>query len=343
MYFINKIPRLFKAGAGGGYSVSLIKKMRSKIINWINRIGKNIRPTKVGRYTLSLFLLSGCQYTIDNNTDIDLTEVHLSPISAVVSTGGQITLSATVLGFSHTGTVTWSIEGTNNGTIVANGLTAVYTAPQFPGTVIAIRVTSDEDASRSVVDSVRILPLFDTALTINPRSATLLSNSALQFSLDSATSPPAVSWEVTSGPGTINSSGLYTPPATPDSDGEEATVRATSLASNTVYSEATIILNRASDSLLCFTRDILPTLSASCGASGCHDAGGKSGFGALTYSGTVNGQNVKPGDARGSRLYQAIIQFNANTRMPPLPQPALPQAQVLKIGQWINEGASDCQ
>ncbi|HZK75944.1 MAG TPA: hypothetical protein VFD13_03465, partial [Candidatus Kapabacteria bacterium] len=284
--------------------------MRRLMLTGFSRIGKNIRPTKVGRYTLLLFLLSGCQYTIDTNPDIDLTEVHVSPIAASVTLGGHLSLSATVLGFSHTGTVTWSLVGTNpavsTGTIIASGLTAVFTAPPAPGTIINIRVTSDEDPSRSVVCPVTILFPSDTAFTVDPKVDTLLTNAAQQFLLDSVTMLPAeVRWEITSGPGTISNTGLYTPPATIDSDGVQATVRATSLADNTLFSESTIILRHASDSLLCFTRDILPTLSASCGASGCHDAGGKSGFGALTYSGTVNGQNVQPGDARGSRLYQA--------------------------------------
>lgn len=325
------------------------KLMKHRTFERIRTILSRLRNLRVAVFAVSYFilhtsyLLQGCQYTIDGNPDIDLTEVHISPLSAAVTTGGEITLFATIRGFSHTGAITWFVEGTNNGTIVANGLTAVYTASQSPGTVVAIRITSDEDASRSVVDSVRILPLFDTTLTVNPRSATLLTNFSLQYSLDSISSPPAVRWEVTSGPGTISNTGLYTPSATIDSDGVEATIRATSLADSTVVSESTVILRNASDSLLCFTRDILPTLSASCGASNCHDAGGRAELNALTYSGTVKGQNVKPGDARGSRLYQAIIQFDANTRMPPLPQPALPQAQVLKIGQWINEGARDCQ
>jgi len=291
------------------------------------------------------YLLAGCQYTIDGNPDIDLTEVHVSPVRAVVPVSGTLALSATVLGFSHTGTVSWSVEGANNGTIVTNGLNAIYTAPAVLNAlpmIVNIRVTSDEDQSRSVVCPVSVINFLDTAFSVSPDTLTLLTNATQQFSLDSITMLPQVRWEIASGPGTINNAGLYTPPVTIDSDSVQATVRAVSTVDNTVFSESVITLLKASDSLLCFTRDILPTLSASCGASGCHNAG-KSGFGALTYSGTVNGQNVKPGNARGSRLYQAIIQFDANTRMPPPPQPAMPQAQVLKIGQWINEGASDCQ
>ncbi|GEM_PF-997742 len=297
------------------------------------------------------YVLSGCQYTINGNPDVELVEVHVSPVSAVVPQRGSLVLSATVLGFSNTGTVTWSIEGANDGTIVPNGLTAVYTASVGLPTTVNIRITSDEDANRYVVCPVTIVIPTDTAFALSPDSVTLLtsnsiSNNAQQFTLDTLTdqSPiPAIRWEVASGPGTIDPNGLYTPPASIDSDGVSATVRAVSTLDNTVFSQATVILRNASDSIRCFTRDILPLLSGSCGASGCHDAGGRGGFTALTYTGTVNGRNVLAGDARGSRLFQAIIDFNANTRMPPPPQPMLPPNQVLTIGQWINEGAIDCQ
>ena len=292
------------------------------------------------------YLLSGCQYAVDTNPDVNLTEVHISPVAAAVTVNGHLSLSASVLGYTSAGTVSWSIDGTNNGTIVANGLTAVYTAPPFPNptsSIVNIRVTSDDDQNRYVLCPVTILRPVDTAFTVNPRSETLLTNATQQFAVDTIGTVPAVRFEIEDGPGTITSDGLYTPPATIDSDGIEATIRAVSLADSTVYSESFITLRNATDSLWCFSRDILPILSASCGSSGCHDAGGRGGYDALTYSGTLNRENVKPGDARGSRIFQAIIRFDADTRMPPPPQPALPQNQVLRIGQWINEGASNCQ
>ncbi len=291
------------------------------------------------------YVLSGCQYTVDSNPDVNLTEVHVSPVSATVTFGGHLALSASVLGFSSAGTVTWSVDGANNGTIAANGLTAIYSAPLFTSysNLVTIRVTSDDDPNRYVEFPVVLVHPFDTAFTVNPRFETMLTNATQQFLVDTIDVVPAIRWEIESGPGTISDAGLYTPPASIDSDGVQATIRAVSQTDNTEFSEATITLLNASDSERCFTRDILPILSASCGASGCHDAGGRAGFTALTYSGTVNGRNIIPGNARGSRIYQAIIQFDANSRMPPLPQPALPPNQVLKIGQWIDEGAKDCQ
>jgi hypothetical protein len=76
--------------------------------------------------------------------------------------------------------------------------------------------------------------------------------------------------------------------------------------------------------------------------SGCHDAVKKAaGYDFNTYAGTAPSLHAR--NARSSKLYTSITQFNANSRMPPPPAPAFGQAQVLKIGQWIDEGASDCQ
>jgi hypothetical protein len=125
-------------------------------------------------------------------------------------------------------------------------------------------------------------------------------------------------------------------------DSTFVTVRASSAQDASIYSEATIVLHNYTDSLICFSRDILPILSGSCGTSGCHDAATHKGnYNAQTYEGTL--AVVKPGDARSSRLYIRLIDFNATSRMPPPPQTALPQMQIMKIGQWIDQGAIDCQ
>src|SRR5581483_2850558 len=125
------------------------------------------------------YVLSGCQYTINGNPDVELVEVHVSPVSAVVPQRGSLVLSATVLGFSNTGTVTWSIEGANDGTIVPNGLTAVYTASVGLPTTVNIRITSDEDANRYVVCPVTIVIPTDTAFALSPDSVTLLTSNSI--------------------------------------------------------------------------------------------------------------------------------------------------------------------
>ncbi len=306
-------------------------------------------------FLLLTFYLTGCQYTIDGNPDIDLTEVHVSPVAATVSynggsltlTGGRLMLTASVLGFSSSANVTWSVDGTNMGTIVANGSSAIYTAPPILTSfneIANIRVTSDENPNRSVICPVSIISPNDTAFSVAPASVTLLTNTVQQFLLDTFTTQsaiPPVRWEATSG--SISDSGLFTAPATIAADGLQIVVRAISMLDSTVFSESTITILNSTDSQLCFTRDnILLLLSSNCGITGCHDATTHAaGYNYNTYDGTLG--SVRRGNARSSRLFTAITQFNVNSRMPLPPAPAMAPNQVLKIGEWIDEGAIDCQ
>ena len=294
------------------------------------------------------YLLSGCQYTIDGNPDIDLTEVHVSPVAATVVTNGKLILTASVLGFSNTASVTWSIDGgvnMINGTLTPNGSSAVYQAPALLTSryqVAIITLTSSEDANRSVNDTISIVSAPKTAFSSSPDSVTLLTNAIQQFSVDTITSTPPLRWEIVSGSGSISDSGLYTAPSSIPLDGVQTVIRAISLSDSTVFSQSTITLLNSSDSMLCFTRDILPIVSANCGISGCHDAATHaSGYDFTTYDGSIG--SIRRGNAQSSRLFTEITQFNVNTRMPPPPQPALGPSQVLKIGEWINEGGTDCQ
>jgi hypothetical protein len=323
------------------------------------KIQKTRKANRTAIVFFSCFLLltsylTGCQYTIDGNPDIDLTEVHVSPVAATVSfnggsltlTGGRLMLTASVLGFSSSANVTWSVDGTNMGTIIANGSSAIYTAPPILTSfneIANIRVTSVEDPNRSVICPVSIISPTDTAFSVAPSSVTLLTNSVQQFLLDTFTTQsaiPPVRWEATSG--SISDSGVFTAPATITADSLQIVVRAISMLDSTVFSQSTITILNSADSSLCFTRDILPMLSANCGISGCHDATTRAaGDNYTTYEGTLHA--VERGNARSSRLFTAITQFNVNSRMPPPPAPAMAPNQVLKIGQWINEGAIDCQ
>ena len=289
------------------------------------------------------YLFSGCQYTIDGNPDVNLITVQVSPLSASVITNGTLVLTATNEGWQQTGGVTWSVDGTGNGTIVSNGLTAIYFAPATAISPVVVRCTSNEDGTRFAVDTVSVINPFDTAFDPNPVLVSLLTNSSQQFTIDTLTSKsqiPAIIWSIVSGPGTITASGLYIPPDSVKKDNTVVLIKAASASNPSYYSEAGISLVNSSDSLKYFTADVLPILSGSCGVSGCHDATThEGGYDFLTYEGTIH--SVNPGDARGSRMFSAITDLNVNERMPPPPQPALTPNQVLTIGQWINEGALD--
>ncbi|HEY3875773.1 MAG TPA: c-type cytochrome domain-containing protein [Candidatus Kapabacteria bacterium] len=311
---------------------------------------KNFQKKKLERTLLAIALLvffvlalsSGCQYTVEGNPDIDLTEVHVSPIAAGLEPGGTLMLTASVLGYSHSSGVSWSVEGTNNGTIIGNGLSAVYTAPaSAASSVINVKVTSEEDPNRSVEVPITLEDA-SGSFASSPDVVTLLTGAQQQFTIDSESAVPPLRWEILTGAGSITDSGLYTAPSIFPADSLPTIIGAISLIDSTVFSQSLIRFAGNSDSTLCFTRDILPVLSANCGMSGCHDAAGHAaGYNYNTYDGSIH--SVEPGNARNSRLYIAITQFEANSRMPPPPAPALSPNEVLKIGEWIDEGALDCQ
>ncbi len=291
---------------------------------------------------------AGCQFTFSGNPDVSLVTVHVSPIAATVDTGGKLNLTATITGYKQAGTVSWSVVGSTSGKIISNGLSATFIADTaltvFP-TTVRVRATSDEDPSRYVECVVTIAYPVDTGFSASPRSVTMLTGETQQFALDTVTSEssvPNVQWQLISGPGSITAGGLYTAPATLDHDSTFAVVRAVAANDESNYSQARILLLMSSDSFKCYSRDIQAVLSGSCGMSNCHDAAShKGGYNYNTYAGTV--ASVRKGDARASRLYTAITQLDMNNRMPPPPQPTLTPGQILTIGQWINEGAPDCQ
>jgi hypothetical protein len=305
------------------------------------------RPIVAVAFVFFVLRSAGCQFDITGNPDVKLLIVHVSPAIAVVPVNGRLVLTATITGSQQSSGITWTVIGSNNGRIDGNGLTATYYAPSapatFPALPIEIRAVPDEDPTRYATCRVQLFTSQDTSFTISPDTVLLLTNQTQQFSIDTI-SPPisGIHWSLVSGPGSITENGLYSPPASVDSDRTIAIVRATSINNTAVFSTAMITLDSATDSLLCFTRDVLPVLSGSCGNSGCHDFGTHAaGYDFNTYSGTM--ASVKGTTARSTRLYNSIIQYDANSRMPKPPAPALTPNQVRIIGRWIDEGALDCQ
>lgn len=278
----------------------------------------------------------GCMYTINGNPDVNLLAVHLSPIRATVPIHGVVDLSANIQGFVHSGAITWTIAKSPGGdSVVGSGITARYYAANFislADTIIVIRATSVEDPTRYAECTIVITLPPNTPYAITPMAVVMLTNNMLQFEIDTIQSgyDSPLTWSIVSGPGSISSSGFYTAPATIDADSTLVIMQAVS---PTDTSLAVITLLKSTDSLRSFTRDVQPIL-LSCATSGCHDGSSRPLF---DYKHTRS--DVKPGNARASRLYQRIVDINANTRMAPPPAPALTQTQVLMIGQWIDQGA----
>lgn len=96
------------------------------------------------------------------------------------------------------------------------------------------------------------------------------------------------------------------------------------------------------DTGICFERDILPIFISNCAKSGCHDAASRSdGYQLTDYNSIVNNDDFEPGDAEGTKIYEAITEDDNDDRMPRAPNPRLSTSQILMIGRWINEGAKN--
>jgi hypothetical protein len=297
---------------------------------------------------LVIALNAGCMFTINGNPDVSLVSVRVSPIAMTLplldsgDNAAPLTLLAVVTGAGANTNVSWVSTGVGNDSILGNGLSATYYLSHlsnFASIFDTVRATSTTDFTR--VGKLNITYAFpgDVPFIAVPMDVTLLENSSIQFEIDTIHGHTVnnVTWSVIGGLGTITTSGLYIAPSNAGQD-TYATILAKS---GTDTSTATVHILRATDSLKCFSRDIKPIIgeSSGCAGSGCHGGGGNRQ--AFDYSETLH--NVKPGDARGSRLYQIITELNANDRMPPPPAPSLTPQQIQTIGQWIDQGALECQ
>ena len=155
--------------------------------------------------------------------------VSISPTSATLSTGGQQQFTAYVSGTSNTA-VTWSATG---GTVNTSGL---YTAPGTAGT-FTVTANSAADTTKSASASVAVSQASQVSVSVSPTAVLMNQGAQQQFTATVAgTSNTGVNWSLTSGSGTVSSSGLFTAPNKQESD----TVQVQSQADTTKTATATI-------------------------------------------------------------------------------------------------------
>jgi uncharacterized protein (DUF1800 family) len=175
--------------------------------------------------------------------------VSVSPAAPTVALGQTQPFSATVTGNANT-SVTWSVNGTTGGsatvgTINSNGL---YTAPQSmpsPSTV-TVRATSVVTASAFAQTTVSLVP--PVTVTLSPQTVLVRLGSTQAFTPTvTGNANTAVTWTVngiaggSSTLGTIDASGLYTPPvAMPASTA--ITIKATSVAAPSASAQSMVTL-----------------------------------------------------------------------------------------------------
>ena len=146
-----------------------------------------------------------------------LISVTASPRSATLGTGTKMTFSAVVYGLTPTQTpaVHWSVRETGGGTVDGTG---VYTAPATPGTfhVVATSLavpTNNDAATVTVVPDTQSI-----AVAVTPKNASVMAGSMVRFTAavmgTTGSQSGAVTWSVQEqGGGTVDSTGLYTAPA----------------------------------------------------------------------------------------------------------------------------------
>jgi len=88
-----------------------------------------------------------------------------------------------------------------------------------------------------------------------------------------------------------------------------------------------------------YLMDVAPIFNANCATSNCHDAStAKEGVDLSSYSQVLKTGGIKPFNANGSKLVEALHD-KGNDQMPPLPANRLPAAVISTIEKWINQGA----
>jgi hypothetical protein len=93
----------------------------------------------------------------------------------------------------------------------------------------------------------------------------------------------------------------------------------------------------------CFSRDLLPVLSNSCGISGCHNSSSaKEGVVTTSYQSVMNSGIVNAGNPASSKLYKVITASQTSENaMPPKPYSSLSKAVTDSIYKWIQRGAKN--
>jgi mono/diheme cytochrome c family protein len=92
-----------------------------------------------------------------------------------------------------------------------------------------------------------------------------------------------------------------------------------------------------------FDSDILPILIGNCAIAGCHDPISAQHELVLTsYEALILHDDViVPFELDKSELYEKITEDKISDRMPPFPNEALTEGQILKIRKWILQGAQN--
>lgn len=182
--------------------------------------------------------------TVNNTLNVPVNvpqPVSVVPPLSILHANQSQQFTATVAAPPPPGSVTWSASPSGVGTL-ADGL---YTAPpSIPSQqVVTITATSAANGTQSASASVLLYP--PASVNVAPASATLGQSQTQQFTATVANvsnGNMAVAWSISpSGVGTVDSTGLYTAPASIAST-QTVLVTATSVANGSVAASASVTL-----------------------------------------------------------------------------------------------------
>ena len=131
--------------------------------------------------------------------------VSVSPTSPQIAGGATQQFTATVANTTNTA-VTWSVSG--GGTINVSGL---YTAPASVPTqaIVTVTATSQADSTKTGIATVTLAA---DSVSVAPATGQIPAAGTVQYTAKVNNVNNAVTWTLTAGPGSINSTGLYTAP-----------------------------------------------------------------------------------------------------------------------------------
>jgi hypothetical protein len=180
-------------------------------------------------------------------------------------------------------------------------------------------------------------------VTIAPDSATLEISQTQQFTATvTGSSSKDVIWRVASGPGTIDSAGLYQAPLSSSKSTDTAVIRAVAKVDTTAGDVATIIINGPPPYAgACFQREVLPIFNNKCSNTNCHDKSTHKDRWILSrYTDTtIKGTLYRGIQSLSLETFQHGLTLTGDDKMPPEEYPQLTSAEIDTIVKWYNEGA----
>ncbi len=205
--------------------------------------------------------------------------VSVSPAAVTLYAAQTQQFAATVVGSGPA--VNWSISPAGLGAISSTGL---YTAPSSVAAQQSVTVvaTSQADGTSTGMAIVSLLPP-PISVSVTPASASVAANQSLQFTASlTNTADQSVLWTLSpSGLGTIDSTGLYTAPASVSSQ-QQIIVTATSVADPTRSAAASL-------TLIAFTPSAFSPIRVNAGGPAYTDPQGRFWSASFGFSGV--GQN----------------------------------------------------